>query len=172
MTQFAFFPGRVLSLSLLALLLVGCGQDNADLDAWIEGVKSRPAKDLDLVPAAPEYDKFAYTAHALRDPFLPFQVARGDGNGPRPDTNRTREPLEDFPIDALRMAGTIGQGGGRQGLVVDPNNITHRISVGRYLGKNDGRVVGVSDERIDLIELVPVAGGWEEQPAALVLEEP
>lgn len=153
------------------LLLAGCMGYGSDLDEWIEETKDKPVRQLDPIPPSPEFNRFTYQAHDLRDPFRAFVVDPASATlGPRPDPDRPREPLEDYPLDSLRMVGTIGEGAGRQGLVMDPSGITHRVLVGRYLGTNDGRVVGVSGGRIEIVELTPNGqGGWEEAPTGLTL---
>lgn len=165
---------RVLTGAVALLALAGCSGPNSDLSQWIEEVKAKPGRELPAMPPAPEYDRFAYQAHDLRDPFRAFVPdPNAQQAGPRPDPDRPREPLEDYPLDSLRMVGHIGEGGARQALVMDPSGITHRISLGRYLGVNDGRVVGISPDRIDVVELISNGqGGWEEAPTALTLDKP
>lgn len=164
-----------LSIGLVAVtLLAGCSGQSSDLDQWIASVKEKPGKDLPPLPAAPEYDRFTYQAHGLRDPFSAFVVdPNANPSALRPDSQRIREPLEEFPLDGLRMVGSIGSGPGRHALVMDPSGITHRIGVGRYLGMSDGRVIRVSPDKIDIVELVSNGrGGWEEASTALVLSTP
>lgn len=157
--------------SLLAL--AGCTRYGSDLDEWIQETKDKPARYQDPIPPTSEFDRFTYQAHDLRDPFRAFMADTTNATiGPRPDPDRPREPLEDYPLDSLRMVGTLGEGAHRQGLVMDPSGITHRVSAGRYLGTHDGRVVGVSGSRIEIIELTPNGqGGWEETPTGLSLNQ-
>jgi type IV pilus assembly protein PilP len=57
-------------------------------------------------------------------------------------------------------------------LVVDPENVVHRIVVGNFLGQNEGRVTAISETQIDLTELVADgAGGWLERQATLALDD-
>lgn len=159
----------------LALALTGCAREADDLDRWMQSEIEKPGEALDPIPATPVYDQFTYQAHDQRDPFLPLKQELSEEvitQGPRPDTNRIREPLEEYPLDALKMVGTIGSGEARVALVMDPGKVTHRIGVGRYLGRQEGRVVGVSEDGISLIQLVADGrGGWEEQPATLQLTQ-
>jgi type IV pilus assembly protein PilP len=44
--------------------------------------------------------------------------------------------------------------------------------VGNYVGQNDGRITGVFEDRIEIVELVPDgAGGWLERQAKVALDE-
>jgi len=86
--------------------------------------------------------------------------------------NRTREALELFPLDSLDMVGTLGMGSkDTAGLIKDPDGVIHRVRPNNYLGQNYGRITGIFDDRIELVELVPNGvGGWIERPASIALE--
>ncbi|MBZ3919196.1 fimbrial protein, partial [Xanthomonas campestris pv. trichodesmae] len=131
-----------------------------------------PWPSLEPLPVMQQFETFEYAAQAMRDPFSDAWVSAEGGNGTRPDPNRRKEPLEAFPLDALDMVGTIGGGSGLIALVMAPDKVTYRVRPGVYLGQSDGRVTGVYEDRIELIELVPDgAGGWLERPAALALDD-
>ena len=69
------------------------------------------------------------------------------------------------------MVGTLGGGRSIVALVMGPDKVTYRVRPGTYIGQSDGRVVAVSEDHIELIELVPDgAGGWLERPASITLE--
>ena len=161
----------VLLVSLVcATTLSACGIGSSDLDKWVAEVKARPAPPLEPLPVMKQFETFEYTAQNLRDPF--DQTFSGDGSsGPRPDPNRRRQTLEGFTLDTLKMVGTLGSGNNLTGLVMAPDRVTYKVVPGNYLGQSDGRVTGVHEDRIDLVELVPDgAGGWLERPAKLSLE--
>ena len=70
------------------------------------------------------------------------------------------------------MVGTLGAGAGIVAVVMAPDKVSYRVRPGVYMGQSDGRVTGVFEDRIELIELVPDgAGGWLERPASLSLED-
>lgn len=143
-----------------------------NLEAWVAEVRARPAPPLEPLPVMQQFETFEYSAQAMRDPFSDAWVSAEGGNGTRPDPNRRKEPLEAYPLDALDMVGTIGGGSGLIALVMAPDKVTYRVRPGVYLGQSDGRVTGVYEDRIELIELVPDgAGGWLERPAALALDD-
>lgn len=160
----------LLSLAVL-VSLAGCTRDSRELEAWVAEVRNRPAPPLDPLPVMKQFETFEYAAQGLRDPFSQPQADR-DGGGLRPDPNRRKEVLEAFPLDSLDMVGTIGSGPGVVGLVMGPDRVTHRVRPGNYMGLSDGRVTGVFEDRIEMIELVPDgAGGWLERPAKIALED-
>lgn len=161
----------VLLVSLVcATTLSACGIGRSDLEKWVAEVKARPAPPLEPLPVMKQFETFEYTAQNLRDPF--DQTFSGDGSsGPRPDPNRRRQTLEGFTLDTLKMVGTLGSGNNLTGLVMAPDRVTYKVVPGNYMGQSDGRVTGVHEDRIDLVELVPDgAGGWLERPAKLSLE--
>lgn len=161
------------------LLLAGCGRgvssspgDAPNLERWVKEVKARPAPPLEPLPVMKQFETFEYAAQGMRDPFSDAWANPDGGSGLRPDPNRRKEPLESYPLDSLKMVGTMGGGANLVALVMAPDKVTYRIRPGAYMGQSDGRVTGVSDDRIDLIELVPDgAGGWLERPAALALDD-
>lgn len=76
-----------------------------------------------------------------------------------------------FSLDSLKMVGTLGAGKNLVGLVMAPDKVTYKVKPGDYMGQSDGRVTGVFEDRIELVELVPDgAGGWLERPAKLALD--
>ena len=157
----------------LAAGLAGCSGGNADLDAYIAEVKSRPAQPLDPLPVMQQFETFEYTAQDLRDPFSnPTADESANNNGLRPDPNRPKEPLESFPLDGLDMVGTLGEGGTLVGLIMDPERVIHRVNIGNYMGQTDGRITSISEDRIELIELAPDGnGGWIERRAEVALDD-
>ncbi len=162
------------ALALMVGALGACSGQDSDLNAWIEQVKSKPPGPLEPIPDIPEYDKFLYQAHDLRDPFALYRRAVDPNaiQGPKPDSNRPKEPLEEFTLDSLKMVGTLGSGTRQAALVMDPNKVTHRVYIGQHLGQRDGRVIGIDAGRIVLIELAPdKSGGWEEIQSVVNLTE-
>ena len=102
---------------VLALAITGCvrGVDTAPGDApnlseWVANVKARPAPPLDPLPVMQQFETFEYAAQDLRDPFSAAFRDDGRGSGPRPDSNRRKQVLEQFPLDSLDMVGTLHTG--------------------------------------------------------------
>ena len=90
----------------------------------------------------------------------------------RPHLNAHKLVLVQFPLDCLYLVGTIGRGVGLVALVMAPEKVTYRVRPGSYMGQSDGRVTGVFEDRIELVELVPDgAGGWLERPATVALDD-
>lgn len=172
--------GRSGLLALTLLVgLAGCTRgvtstpgDAPNLETFVAEVKARPAPPLDPLPVMQQFETYEYSAQTLRDPFSTAFTDQSNGGGPRPDSARRKQTLEQFPLDSLDMVGTLGRGGNLVGLVMAPDKVTYRVRPGAYMGQADGRVTAVYEDRIELVELVPDgAGGWLERPATLALED-
>jgi len=154
-----------------ALGLAGCGDDLDNLRAEIDKAKQRPVGRIEPLPEVRPYVSHEYQMADRRSPFLQ-SLAGENPSGPRPDVQRPREYLEQFPLDTLKMVGTLRLGGGNYGLVQTKDGLIHRVLPGNHLGQNDGRVMAVADAKITLVEIVPDGlGGYLERPAALALAD-
>lgn len=153
--------------------LAGCSRDMSDLEQWVEEQKRRPAARIEPLPQIQPYETFVYAAHDQRAPFTasrPQQQA--DTTGVGPDPTRTRQYLEEFPLDTLRMVGTVTMGGDTYALILTQDRAVHRVRVGDYLGQNHGRITAIAETGLQLLEIVPDGmGGWNERRAAIALSE-
>ena len=165
---------------LLALAMVGlaaCGGTNDDLDQYVNEVKARPGGRIDPLPEITPYEVFMYGADAegVRSPFVPDtpQIATsGAGGGIRPDSARSREFLEGFPLDTLRMVGTLHIGETMYGLVQTADGLIHRVIPGNFLGQNDGRITIITESEVELVEIISDGiGGYIERDAAVSLSD-
>lgn len=165
---------RIALLTIGALLLGGCSGGMDDLEAYVSEVKARKTRAIEPIPQIKQYEAFAYVAEGRRDPFVRTEPPReaSPNGGLRPDISRNREPLEEFPLDALRMLGVINMGSSSFALVKAPDGVVHRVSRGNHMGQNYGRIIRISESQLDLVEIVPDGfGGFMERPANLVLTE-
>ena len=172
--------GMRMLMGLACLMaLVACERGVDDLRDWMEQERQRPGEPIDPVPPLIAAEIVAYEALELRDPFQrqPGRSQADDsaaraGHGLRPDPDRRREFLEGFPIDTLRMVGTIRIEEVDYALVRDNENIVHRVRAGNYMGSHHGRVERVTANRIEIRELVPDGrGGWSERRIQIVMDE-
>ncbi|MFP7722265.1 pilus assembly protein PilP [Lysobacter sp. A3-1-A15] len=171
-------PRLILAVGAL-VLVAGCTRGITstpggapNLENWVAEVKARPAPPLEPLPVMQQFETFEYAAQSLRDPFSRAFTDESGGGGPRPDSARRKQTLEQFPLDSLDMVGTLGRGAGLVALVMAPDRVTYRVRPGAYMGQSDGRVTGIFEDRIELMELVPDgAGGWLERPATVALED-
>ena len=167
------------SAGLMALLaLSGCGGSNDfnDLDAYMNEVRLRPPGKIEPTPTFRSYPTFTYSAANLRSPFsrqVRVDLAglqRGSRNV-KPDPARVEQYLEGFNIEQFEMVGTIANASGSFALLRGAGGV-HRLKVGDYLGRNDGRIVAISATQVDVVEIVPDGeGAWLERPRTIPLKE-
>ncbi len=169
---------KILYLLAFALsLLTGCSnsEKRAELEAYVKKIKSREIKEIEPLPEVKPYETFTYTDLNLRSPFMPstpIEAAKSmiADNGIHPDTHRRKEPLEAFPLDNLRMMGTIEKDGKKWAIVVDTEGTVHRLTKGNYVGQHDGRIYDITEEKVLINEIIPgTSGGWQERKASLSL---
>jgi type IV pilus assembly protein PilP len=165
----------------LATMLTGCSDATSDLVEFIRQIKAQPPGRIEPIPDFQPYQNFEYTSQDLRDPFRLVDFRRPDENlenisenstGPKPIIDRPREPLEEFPLDTLRLKGTLTKDGIIWGLIFAPDNTVHRVLEGHYIGQNHGRITLVTDEKLELTEIVPDGlGNYIERSSAVALIE-
>jgi type IV pilus assembly protein PilP len=160
---------RVPSVALLAALLVaGCGSSEsrfADIDAFIQEVESRPKRPVEPLPEFKPYEAYAYSAAGMRSPFEPPAPPRpprlAGEEQVEPDPNRVKQFLEQFPVTSLSMVGTLERDGEWYALIRDGDGAVHRVTDGDYMGMNHGEILAITENAIELDEIVPDGvGGW------------
>ena len=156
-------------------ILAGCTGGMSDLQDWVAAEKKKPGPPLEPLPVLKTFETFEYKAQDQRDPFGPSleeqREAAAGSSGLRPDQH-PKEPLEQYPLDSLKMVGTIGTGASMEGLIKDTDGVVHRVHVRNYLGQNNGKITAIAENHIDLVELVPNgSGGWMERQATVALGE-
>jgi type IV pilus assembly protein PilP len=169
---------RVLVALCMLSLLAACGDDvNADLQQYIKTVKARKPGRIEPLPEIKQIETFVYVAGDRRSPFSPAQEAEQEqdaqeGNGLSPDFNRRKEELEQFPLDSIRMVGTVDLNDTMWGLVKTKDKTIYRVKVGNYMGQNHGQITNISEDKIELTEIVPKKpNGFMERQASVSLSE-
>jgi type IV pilus assembly protein PilP len=161
------------------LTLVACVNDDMrDLRGFVDEVKARPAGRIPPLPEIKQIETFAYTASDQRNPFLPEEGVQEESaqdlpdDGVRPDLLRRKEELEAFPLDSIRMVGTLEQQSTVWGLLQSKDGTIYRVRPGNYVGQNHGQITNIQEDRIELTEIVPDGRGrYMERQASLALSE-
>jgi len=169
---------KSLIVSAILLLISGCASEEfEDLQSYVAQVKARQANPIEPMPEIKAYEMYKYASSELRDPFVKLDQPQqrdeiGMVEGPGPDLNRGKEELEAYPLDTLRMVGTLSKGDQLWGLVRTNDGVIHRVQPGYYLGQNFGKIIQIQEQQIDLDEWVATTGGkWREREASLALVE-
>ena len=164
------FSCLVISASVFSL--AGCGTgDDRDLKAWMaeQGLASKGK--IEPIPAIRPYEAFTYNAFDQADPFKPRKIETGKGSR-GPDLARRKEALETYPLETLKMVGTLQKGRAIVGLVKASDNRVFQVRQGNYMGQNFGVITAISDGEVTMKELFQDgAGDWAERQTKLMLQE-
>ena len=180
-----------LRLILLVVLLVGvagCSNNMSELETYVADIKAKPPGDIPPIPEIKTYESFIYPGHE-RDPFDPEtligdvehiktpegvdrKVVKRRKGTVTVDTNRSKEYLEGFPLDSLSMVGTLHQKGQLWALIQTSDGTIQRVRKGNYMGKNYGKIEGITESEIKIGEKVPDRlGGYVKRPAGIAIKE-
>ncbi len=178
MSRALFNSVRVLLAFSILSLLTACGDDGMqDLQQYVKTVKERKPGRIDPLPEIKQIETFVYVAGNRRSPFSPSQEAEAEQtaqeeNGLSPDFNRRKEELEQFPLDSIRMVGTVDLNDTIWGLVKTKDKTIYRVKVGNYMGQNHGQITNISEDKIELTEIIPKKPhGFMERQASVSLSE-
>jgi type IV pilus assembly protein PilP len=170
---------NAVALLLVGMSLIACGRDIQDLQQYVEEVKAREFGAIPDPPRPAEIPIFPYQAQNLRDPFDPSELSDkfedrklvSTKNQVFPDPH-VPEYLESFPLDSLRMVGTMSQGGALWALIKTPDSTIQRVTQGNYLGQNDGKIKDITDDKIYLTEIISDGiDGWIRRDGTIALRE-
>ena len=170
---------RIGTLVVLAatLVLASCGEEHQDLRAWVKEQDNMPRPRIEPLPEVKPFEVFVYTADAdgLLDPFKPRKIEgpkQASGGGLQPDLKRVREPLEAYPLENLKMVGTLSQQKQGFALIKTPDSNLFRVKQGNYLGQNFGLITEINEGSVKLKEIVQdSAGDWTERVSTLQLQD-
>jgi type IV pilus assembly protein PilP len=170
---------RTGSALLAALLLAGCSaSDVREVQDWMAQVKKDTKVSVVPIAEPKTFIPFAYTAQEAIDPYSPnkllAELARAAEKSDakyKPDMDRRKEPLENYPLDTFVMVGVIQKAGVNYALL-QIDRAVHQVKAGQRIGQNYGLVTGVTDNAISIKEVVQDAGGeWVERLSKLELQE-
>jgi type IV pilus assembly protein PilP len=175
----------IFTVLVVSMLVAACGGGStADLRSYVADVKTRSGTPIEDLPPIEPYVVYTYPcedASQCNDPFEPFYLeppgqpesgGQVTGNGISPDFDRNREELENYPLDGLRMMGTLEKDEEFWAIVRDPDSIIHRVQIGNYLGQNNGKITSISEDKVEVLEIVPDGrGGWDERDAEIALAD-
>lgn len=164
-------------LALCVLALTGCQDAEIPLlDRKLDEIHATPTGQIVPLPQTPRYQAVTYDRAGARSPFLPerpeLESKSIEGIDLAPNLDRARDPLEQYSLDGLRLVGTLSTDGRNSALVRDPQGKVHRVYVGEHMGTDFGRIVGITDSSVQLVEIVSNGqGGWDERARNISLRQ-
>ncbi len=167
-----------LSVAMVAFALVGCSAEQEELTQWMEQQRREVKPNVQPLSPPKKFTPQPYTALSGVEPFSNQkltvalkQEARQPNSLLAAEINRRKEPLEAFPLEQLKMVGTLSQGKDTYALVRAERTL-YRVKKGNYMGQNFGLITDVTESEIKLKEIVQdSAGDWAERQSVLPLLE-
>lgn len=172
---------RLISISVAAALtagLVGCGAEQEELQSWMDQQRREAKPNVPPLLPPKRFDPQPYEQMQAVEPFSNQkltvalkQEARQPNSLFAGEMNRRKEPLEAYPLDSMKMVGSVAKSG-RPTALLKVDSLLYQVKVGDYLGQNYGKVTKIAETEVTLREVVQdAAGEWIERPAALQLQE-
>ena len=169
-----------LSISLLTLA-AGCTSSGEDeLQQWMQEERNAIRPQVTPISEPGKFEPQVYLSERMIEPFSAEKMASVSGSLAatvinskllEPELNRRKQPLEAYPLDTMRMVGSLNRDGQLVALV-KVDSLLYQVRAGSYLGQNYGRVNNITETDITLREIVQdPSGEWTERPAALQLQE-
>ncbi|GMR18590.1 MAG: pilus assembly protein PilP [Gammaproteobacteria bacterium] len=167
---------RAFLVLCMVAVLSGCADDGlSDLRQFVKDAHADRKPKVEPIPEVKTHEVFAYASAEGIDPFGVFNLrprgtksARYEG----PNLRRRKEPLEEYPLDALKMVGTITRRNQSWVIIQAPDGTVHRAQVGNHLGQNFGEVTGINEEKVELVETIQnPLGDWIKRDASISIEE-
>ncbi|WP_342721475.1 pilus assembly protein PilP [Acidovorax sp. FHTAMBA] len=166
----------------MSILVVGCGSTGDDeLRQWMSDLRATTKPRVTPLSEPKQFLPQTYSMESGVEPFNSVkltQALRRETNQSAsnaaliaPEMARRKEPLEAYPLDVMAMVGSLDKKGVPTALLrVD--KLLYQVRVGNYVGQNYGKIVKITENSIQLREIVQDAtGDWIERAAALDLQE-
>jgi type IV pilus assembly protein PilP len=169
---------RALLCCLSPALLAACGDGGIPaVQQWMDETRRQTRVVVPKLTEPKKFTPFTYAGKSAPDPYSPAKFVNAmatpaaSGNRFQPNLDRRREPLEAFPLDNLKMVGTLRKQGASF-VLVQADHTIFQAKVGTYIGQNYGQVTRITDSEVELKETVQdAAGEWVERTAKLELQE-
>jgi type IV pilus assembly protein PilP len=167
-----------LGVLVTGLLLAACGAEQEELGQWMEQQKREVKPSVQPLSPPKKFNPQPYSALTGVEPFSTQkltvalkQEARQPNSLLAAEINRRKEPLEAYPLDSMRMVGSV-QRNGLPYALLRVDNLLYQVKQGDYLGQNYGKITKISETDVALREIVQdAAGEWIERSSALQLQE-
>jgi type IV pilus assembly protein PilP len=158
--------------------LAGCGNNTDELSQWMEQQKRVVKPKVEPIAAPKKFVPEPYASISGVEPFSNQKVNVGTRIDSRQSNamlaaqlRRRKEPLEAYPLDAMKMVGTVTRQGQPHALI-EVDKLLHYVKLGEYVGQNYGQIVKIDETELSLRELVQdAAGEWIERTTTLQLQE-
>lgn len=141
-------------------VLISCSPSNSlDLKQYVVTIRNKPSSPIEPIPSFNPLHAYQYRRSQDRDPFLPVAINHsGDAKSSCHFVEHKREFLENYALDSLSMVGSVKKDQHRWALVRTPDGDITRVSVSNFIGENNGRIIKVTENSIELLEQISKIG--------------
>ena len=90
-----------------------------------------------------------------KDPFKPFVAVKSEPLNTAEALKRAKRnslPIHSFDVGQFKLIGVITGGRENRAMVTDPGGKGYVLRVGMLIGKNDGKVVSITSNGVDILE--------------------
>ncbi len=145
----------------VALLTLGCDKKpepvavtapvSTAIDAQSKPVLKPVSTALKVTPAPVNQFDFS----TKKDPFKPFVAVKLESPKTKESLERNARaalPIHSFDISQFKLIGVVVGGKENFAQVIDPNGKGYILKRGMAIGKNDGKVMSISNNGVDILE--------------------
>ena len=173
---------KLLLLGVSCVVLVACGSSgDEELRQWMADLRATTKPRVTPLTEPKKFLPQSYVMESGVEPFNPVkltQALRRESTQSAsnaaliaPEMARRKEPLEAFPLDVMKMVGSLDKKGSPTALL-KVDKLLYQVRVGNYIGQNYGKITRITENSIQLREIVQDAtGDWIERTASLDLQE-
>ena len=154
---------RVVALMSL-LLSAACSKDQPPATTTVAPqqppvVAAVPAKPIQKTASSalrippPIVNQFDFSNK--KDPFKPFVAVKKDQKlSPDSIKKNLRDslPIHSFDVSQFKLIGIITGGRENKAMVTDPGGKGYVLKVGMLIGKNDGKIVAINSNGVEIVE--------------------
>lgn len=166
------------NMVVFLFLLVGCSAQTDDLQTWTEMIRKNGVPTPEKLPATVVYPSFKEDQFSEVDPFLSDRLfalldlsdQKDKEAPPEVRKDRIREFLEGFPLDSIKMVGSLRDKKGTRALVQVGGRI-YSLAAGSFMGKDSGVVTKIEQDFIVIKEFFSdVSGKWSTRESIIKIE--
>ncbi len=164
----------IVSVVALWVLAACTSVEHEDIKAWMNEQTKEMRGDVPALPKVEEFTEVPYDAGTFLSPFSNSKILTGEvaaTDSAAPSQDRPKQPLENFPLEDLRVTGVIIDGKAPYALVQPPApNKPKQVRIGEYVGQNYGRVTAITKDGMTVAETVKDSNGtWVEREVPKLL---
>lgn len=165
---------KIYFLFILVFFLTACSNDRNidDLKLKIGNKRAETVGEVESIPDFQNFEEYFYKSGNLKSPFQET-IVQVDSQKIimteiRPDLNRVKGELEKYNLEDFVMRGIINREGEELKAILFVNRKIYTVSLNDYIGRNNGKIISIDNDRIILQEIVQNGSyRWIERPATI-----